>query len=109
MTTPSEITANFVEAYDAFIVIEGHPTDSDVNRVFEALSCILYPIKYDETDAVHNLIRIIQDGKPYMTKHGSLLPCLKRLKIFDETIDGSLPITTATRKKEAGHALLRTD
>ena len=69
----------------------------------------MYSTEYDETDAVHNLIRIIQDGKPYTTKHGSLLPCLKRLKIFDETINGSLPITTATRKKEAAHALLRTD
>ena len=61
MTTPSEITAKSVEAYDSFIVIEGQPTDSDVNRVFEDLSRILYPIEYDETDAVHKLIGIIQD------------------------------------------------
>ena len=59
MTTPLEITENFVEAYDAFIVIEGQSTDSDVNRVFEALSHILYPIEYDKTDAVSTLIGII--------------------------------------------------
>ena len=109
MTTPSEITANFMEAYEDFIAIEGQPTDSYANRVFEALSRILYPIEYDETDAVHNLIGIIQDDKPYTTKHGTLFQRMKRPKIFDKTIDGSLPVTIATRQKEAAHALLRTD
>ena len=37
MTTPSEITTKFVEAYDTFIVIKGQPTNSDFNQVFEAL------------------------------------------------------------------------
>ena len=109
MTKPSEITVKFVEAYEAFIVIEGQPTDSDVNRVFEALSRILYPIEYDETDAVHNLIGIMQDDKPYTTKHGTYFPRPKRPKIFDETIDILLPVTIATRQKEAAHALLQTD
>ena len=108
-TTPSEITEKFVEASDAFIVIEGQPTKSDVNQVFEALSRILYPIKYDEPDAVHNLIGIIQDDEPYKTKHGLSFPRPKCLKIIDETINGSLPVTIATRKKEAAHTSLQTD
>ena len=45
MMTPSEIMAKFVEAYDAFIVIKGQPTDSDVNGIFEALSRIFYHIE----------------------------------------------------------------
>ena len=45
MKNPSEITAKFVEASDAFIVIEGEPTNSDVNQVFGALSRILYLIE----------------------------------------------------------------
>ena len=109
MTTPLEITAKFVEVYDVFIVIEGQPTDSDVNRVFEALSHILYPIEYDKTDAVHNLIGIIQDDGIYTTKHITSFLRPKRLKISDETIDSLLPVTIATRKKEAAHASLRTD
>ena len=109
MTTPSEITANFVEAYEAFIVIEGQPTDLDVNWIFEALSRIRYPIKYNETDAVHNLIGIIQDDKTYTTKHGTSFPRPKRPKIFDKTINGLLLVTIATQKKEAAHASLRTD
>ena len=109
MMTPSEITAKFVEASDAFIVIEGQHTDSDVNRVFKALSHILYPTEYNETDAVHNLIGIIQDDDPYKTKHGSSLLHPKRPKTFDKTIDGSLPVTIATRKKEAAHASLQTN
>ena len=98
MTMPSEITEKFVESSDAFILIEGQPTNSNVNRVFEALSRILYPIEYDETDTVHNLIVIIQDDKPYKTKHGSSFPRSKRPKIFDKTIDGSLSVTIATMK-----------
>ena len=78
MTTPSEITKKFVEAYEAFIIIEGQPTDSDVNRVFEALLCILYPIKYNETNVVHHLIGIIQDDEQYMTKLGTSFPRPKR-------------------------------
>ena len=109
MTTLSERTEKFVEASDAFIVIEGQPTDSDVNQIFEALSRILYPVEYDEADEVHNLIGIIQDDKPYKTKHGSSFPLPKRPKIFDKTIHGLLPVTIATRKKEAAHASLRTD
>ena len=83
MTTPSDTTEKFVEAYNAFILIEGQPTDSDVNQVFKALSRILYPIKCDETDALHNLISIIQDDKPYTTKHSTFFLRPKRLNIFD--------------------------
>ena len=89
-----------MEAYDAFIVIEGQSTDSDVNRVFETPSRILYPIEYNETDAVHKLIGIIQDDEPYTKKHGASSPRPKRPKIFGKTIDGLLLITIATRNKE---------
>ena len=98
-----------MKVYDTLIVIKGQPTNSDVNQVFEALLCILYPIEYDETDAVHTLIGIIQYDKPYTTKHRTSLPRPKCPKIFDEMIDGSLPVTIAKRKKEAAHASLRTD
>ena len=109
MTTPSEITAKFVEVYKAFIVIEGKPTDSDVNWVFKALSRILYPIEYNKTDAVHNLIGIIQDDETHTTKNGTSSLRPKRPKIFDKTINGSLPVTIATQQKEEEHASLRTD
>ena len=109
MTKPSVIMETFVEAYDAFILIEGHPTNSDVNKVFEALSHFLCPIKYGQTDAVHNLIGIIQDDDTHKTKHGSSFPLPKRPKIFDETINGSLSIAIVTRKKEAAHASLQAD
>ena len=98
-----------MEASDAFITIESQTTNSDVNRVFEALSRILYPIKYDETDAVHNLIGIIQDDEPYQTKQGLSFSRPKRPKILDEAIDGSLPVMITKRKNEADRASLRTD
>ena len=68
----------------------------------------MYSTEYDETDVVHNLIRIIQDDDPYKTKHGLSFPRPKCPKIFDETIEGSLPVTTTTRKKESAHASLQT-
>ena len=73
-----------MEVSNAFIVIKGQPTDSGINQVFETLSQILYPIDYDETNAVHNLVRIIQDDKTYKTKHGLSFRRLKRLKILGE-------------------------
>ena len=67
MITPLEITAKFVEVYKSFIVIEGKPTNSEVNQIFEALLRILYHIEYNKSNAVHNLIGTIQDDKPYTT------------------------------------------
>ena len=99
MTKPSVIMENFVEAYDAFILIEGHPTNSDVNKVFEALSHFLCPIKYGQTDAVHNLFGIIKNDEPYTRKHNTPFPRPKRLKIFEKMINGSLPLTIPARKK----------
>ena len=80
MMTPSDTTEKFVEAYNAFILIEGQPTDSDMKWVFEALSRILYPIEYEKTDAVHNLIGIIQDDEPYTTKTRNIVPAPKTPK-----------------------------
>ena len=99
MTTLLEITVRFMEASDAFIAIKSQSTNSDVNRVFEALSRILYTIKCNETNAVHNLIGIIQDDKPYKTKHGSSFLRPKRPKISNKAIDVSLPVTITTRKR----------
>ena len=67
MTTPAEITAKFVEAFEAFEVSHEQPTDSYVNKIFEVLSQILYVFEYDEADVKHNLIGINQDDVPYFT------------------------------------------
>ena len=74
MTTPSEIPAKFIEAFKAFENIDGQPTESDVNRVFKALSHILYIIEYDESGEKHNLIGLIQDKNPYAAKYGAPFP-----------------------------------
>ena len=58
MTTPSELMEKFVEAFEAFEVLNELSTDTYVNSIFKVLSRILYFVKYDEADTTHNLIGI---------------------------------------------------
>ena len=45
---PDEIVTQFSEATFSFDNIIGQPTDSDIVRLFEAMSHILFTIPYDE-------------------------------------------------------------
>ena len=73
------------------------------------LSQILYVIEYDEADAKHNLISIIQDDVPYFTKYGASFKIPDRPKIFSKDIDVTSAVTIKTRKEEAQHAAKRTN
>ena len=65
MTTSSEITAKFLEVFEAFKIIENQPTDLVVNRIFKVLSRILYVIECDEENAEHKIIGLIKDEQDY--------------------------------------------
>ena len=104
MTTPSELTAKFVEAFEAFDVKTEQSTDAYINSIFELLGQLLYVVEYDKAETTHNLIGIIQDDATYSAKYGSSFVRPKRLKIFDATIDTTSAVTIKTRKAEAEHA-----
>ena len=53
MTTPSQLTAKFVKAFD---VKTEEPTDAYINDIFESLGQLLYFVEYDEVNTTHNLI-----------------------------------------------------
>ena len=101
MTTPSELTAKFVEAFEAFDVKTEQPTDAYINSIFESLGQLLYVVEYDEAETTHNLIGIIEDNATYSAKYGASFVRPTRPKIFDATIDTPSAVTIKTRKAEA--------
>ena len=109
MTTPSELTAKFVEAFEAFDVKTEQPTDAYINSIFESLGHLLYVVEYDEAETTHNLIGIIEDNATYSAKYGASFVRPKRPKIFDATIDTTSAVAIKTRKAEAEHAAKRSD
>ena len=106
MTTPSELTAKFIEAFD---VKTEQPTDAYINDIFEALGQLLYVVEYDEVNTTHNIIGIIQDEAAYTAKYGASFVRPTRPKVFDASIDTSSAVTIKTRKADAAHAAKRRD
>ena len=109
MTRPSELTAKFAEAFEAFDVLDEQPTDVYVSSIFEVLSSLLYVVEYDEVEATHNLIGLIQDDEPYKQKCDKSFACPARPKISDDTLDESLAVSIKTRKAAAKHSAKRSD
>ena len=77
------------------------PTDAYINDIFESLGQLLYVVEYDEVNATHNLIGIIQDNAAYTAKYGASFVRPTRPKVFDATIDTTSAITIKMRKAEA--------
>ena len=54
--TPDKIVSKFSAALNNFKPITDQPSDSDLTRLWEAISPLLLQIPYEETSGTHNLI-----------------------------------------------------
>ena len=85
--TPTEITLLFKEAQDAFLPLEGKPTDDDLLSIRETLLPILMEIPYDQVGGVHSLTAIITDAVRYAANHGgNAFTRPSRLPLYDTNI-----------------------
>ena len=66
--TPEEIVAKFVTALDNFEPITGQPSDTNLTKIWEAVSPLLLKILYDETGGKHNLIGLIRSKLAYVAR-----------------------------------------
>ena len=58
---PDDVSILFADLGSTFEPIIVHPTDSDIVKMREVISEVLYQIPYDDENGVHNLVGLIQD------------------------------------------------
>ena len=51
----------FKERREAFEVVDGKSTDTNLHRIVEELAKLLYPIQFDKEGVKHNLVGLIMD------------------------------------------------
>ena len=106
--TPEEIVAKFAHSLDNFEPIDGHPSDSDLTRLREAVAPLLLQITYNETGAVHNLIGLIWPEASYVACYGEAFPEPTRVGAYDKNIDDDATSVVRARS-EAAHKAKRAD
>ena len=105
--TPTEITLLFKEAQDAFLPLEGKPTDDDLLLIRETLLPILMEIPYDQVGGIHSLTAIITDAVRYAADHGgNAFTRPSRLPLYDTTIPDDATTVVRVRSEAAHKALL---
>ena len=105
---PDEIVTQFAEATLSFDNIIGQPTDSDIVRLFEAMTHILLTVPYDEAHGKHSLIGLIYSKSEYMAEFTDEFIHLTKPGIYDITIsDGASDGLRSM--KEAIHKAVRSD
>ena len=75
----------------SFDNIIGQPTDSDIFRLFEAMTHILLTIPYDEAHGKHSLIGLIYSKAEYMAEFTDEFPRPSKPGIYDITIPDDAP------------------
>ena len=88
--------------------IVGQPSDSDLTRLWEAVTPLLLHIPYDETGAVHNLIGLIWPEAAYVSRYGKAFPKATRVRAYDKTIDDDAMAVVRARTKSS-HKAKRVD
>ena len=83
---PEEVSILFAELGSTFEPISSQPTDSDIFKMREVISEVLYQIPYDDENGAHNLVSLIQDKESYVTEYPDPFPGAKKPGIYDSTI-----------------------
>ena len=102
MAIADDLHTLFEAWHEAFKIVNGKPTDSDLYGILEELAKLLCPIQFDKEGGKHNLIGIIMYKANYTERFGAQLTRPKILAIYNISIaDGA---TGAIRAKtEAIH------
>ena len=89
-------------------MITEKPSDTDLTRLWEAVSPLLLQIPYNEMGGKHNLIGIIWSKTAYVKRYGEAFPEPKRVGAYNiEIEDDAMAVVRA--RLEAAHKLRRAD
>ena len=106
--TPEEIVVKFATALDNYEPIMDQPSDTNLNRLREAVAPLLLQIPYDETGGKHNLISLIRLKLAYVTRYGEAFPKPKRVGAYNLEIDDNATAVIRERQEDA-HKARRAD
>ena len=87
MTSSTDIIAKFEVVFEAFETTNERPTDLYVTHIYEAITKIFYPIRYDSVGATHNLMGLIDEDAAYATDYGKSSPLPLRPSIYASDIN----------------------
>ena len=65
MTSLTDIIAKFEASFEAFETTNDRPTDLYVTQIYDAISKIFCPIRYDSVGGTHNLMGLIDEDAAY--------------------------------------------
>ena len=99
MKSVTDIIAKFEAAFEAFQTTDEHPTNLCVTHIYDAISKIFYPIRYDSVGATHNLMGLIDEDASYATEYGELFPRSLRPGIYASDIDTTKDASLDSQKK----------
>jgi hypothetical protein len=105
---PEDVSLLFTDLGSNFEPIIGQPSDSDIVKMRENISEVLYQIPYDDEKGEHNLVGLIQDKESYTVEYKSSFPNPKKPGIYDSTIIETTK-DAVRDQKEAIHKAKRQD
>jgi hypothetical protein len=84
--TPDAITCLFKEAHDAFLPLEGNPSNDDLVAIQETILPLLMVIPYDQLNRVHSLLVILAKAVKYKANHGAKFACPAYLPLYKKIL-----------------------
>ena len=86
---PEDVSILFADLGSTFEPITGQPIDSDIVKMREVISEVLYQTPYDDEHGVHNLVGLIPDKESYSKEYTDPFPIAKKPGIYDSTISNT--------------------
>ena len=87
--------------FEAFETTDERPTNLYATQIYDAITKILYPIRYDSVGEKHNLLGLTDKDAEYATKYGKSFPRPERMGIYASYINTTKDASLDIRKKEA--------
>ena len=105
---PEEIVAKFAHSLESFDPIYGQPSNTNITRLQDSIAPLLLQITYDETGAVHDLIRLIWLEAAYVVCYGKAFLDPTRVGAYVANIDNDA-MSVVRARYEAAHKAKRAD
>ena len=103
MTSTTNILAKVEAAIKASETTDECPTDLYVTQIYDTISKIFYPIRYDIVGAKHNLMGLVDEDTSYATEYSESFHRPERPVIYASDIDSRKDASLDNRRKEAVH------
>ena len=103
MTSSTDIIEKSESAFKSFKTTNERLTNLYFTQIYNDITNIFYPIRYNIVGAKHKLMGLIDDDAAYATEYSKSLPRPARPGIYASDIDTTKDASLEKCKKEAVH------